>query len=64
MTETITLTISMVVNGKKKLNPGRLITMSPGRRNSGQRLNTGHRRPATVSTTPSMMSGRFIGPGA
>ena len=35
MTETITLTSSMVVSGKKKLKPGRLAMMSPGRRNKG-----------------------------
>src|SRR5256885_14382966 len=51
---------NMVVIGKKNLNPGRSMTISPGRRNSGRRLTQDQARPSKMRLAPRVMSRRFI----
>src|SRR5208282_2340228 len=53
------LRISAVVIGKKNLNPGRSMTMSPGRWNRCSFLSHGQRSPAMRSKLPSRTNGRF-----
>src|SRR6516162_9755057 len=61
MREITALISSMVVIGKKNLKPGRPITMSPGRRNSGTCRNHDQPGPRITRLTPSATSTRFMG---
>ena len=61
MIDTNALSNSMVVTGKKNLKPGRSMTMSPGRRNSGSALTQDHARPSRIRIAPRPTSKRFIG---
>ena len=56
ITEITTLKINIVVIGKKNLNPGRPITMSPGKRNKPILFNHGQSNPAITSTAPNPVS--------
>src|SRR5207237_7583291 len=58
--EITALMSNMVVIGKKNLNPGRSMTISPGRRNSGRRLTQDQARPSKMRLAPRVMSRRFI----
>src|SRR5207248_3557080 len=60
MAEIRALIRSIVVIGRKNLNPGRSMTMSPGSRKSGSRLTHDHPRPRRMRLTPRVTSGRFI----
>src|SRR6267143_6054548 len=60
MNEITALMSNIVVIGKKNLNPGRSMTMSPGRRNSGRRLTQDQARPRKMRLAPRVMSRRFI----
>ena len=53
ISEIAALTISVVVIGKKNLNPGRSMTMPPGRLNKCVFLGQGQSSPATTSAAPS-----------
>jgi hypothetical protein len=59
--EITTLTMIMVVNGKKNLNPGRSMMMSPGSRPSGKREIHGHAKPISTIKQPSTMRRRRMG---
>ena len=60
MIDMIALSNSMVVIGKKNLKPGRSMTMSPGKRNSGSVLTQDHERPSRMRIAPRPTSKRFI----
>lgn len=60
MIEITALMSNIVVIGKKNLNPGRSMTISPGRRNSGRRLIQDQARPSKTRLAPRVMSRRFM----
>jgi hypothetical protein len=60
MIDNTALTISIVVIGKKNLNPGRSTTISPGKWNKLVLLSHGQSNPATMSAVPRIMRSRFI----
>ena len=60
MMETIALSNNIVVIGKKNLNPGRSMTMSPGNLNSGSVLTHDQERPSRIRIAPKPTSTRFI----
>jgi hypothetical protein len=61
MIDTNALSNSMVVMGKKNLKPGRSMTISPGRRNSGSPLTHDQPRPSRMRIAPKPTSKRFMG---
>jgi hypothetical protein len=60
ISEIKTLMMIMVVSGKKNVNPGRLMTMSPGSRPSGSFETHGQARPTTAMSKPRTMRERCI----
>src|SRR5262249_8524108 len=58
--DTTALSSSIVVIGKKNLNPGRSMTISPGKRNRGSVLTHVHPRPSRMRMAPRPTSKRFI----
>jgi hypothetical protein len=60
MIEITALMSNIVVIGKKNLKPGRSMTISPGRRNSGRRLIQDQARPSKMRLAPTVMSRRFM----
>ncbi len=60
MIDTTALTSSMVVMGKKNLNPGRSMTISPGSLNRLVLLSHGQSNPAMMQNVPMVMSNRFM----
>jgi hypothetical protein len=58
--EITALMSNIVVIGKKNVNPGRLMTISPGRRNRGSRLIQDQVRPSPMITTPSAIRRRCM----
>jgi hypothetical protein len=58
MIEISALMSSIVVSGKKNLNPGRSMTKSPGRRKSGSCLIQDQPRPRRMRLAPRTMSRR------
>ena len=62
MIEITALMSNIVVIGKKNLNPGRSMTISPGRRNSGRRLIQDQARPGKTRLAPYRLISPSIAP--
>jgi hypothetical protein len=56
MIEITALMSNIVVIGRRNLNPGRSMTISPGRRNSGRPLIQDPARPSKMRLAPTVMS--------